>query len=115
MVQKHTRAPNSSSLVSHDEFNEHLIGKVWLGPLSSGSSGITGPRAPQIGGTDEATSIIKQRHEEMVRERQKEKTKPRQREDGEKEWERQGTKQMDLREGIPADEEKKEKAGQTPK
>lgn len=26
-VQKHIRPPNSSSLVSHDEFNEHLVGK----------------------------------------------------------------------------------------
>lgn len=27
LVQKHIRPPNSSSLVSHDEFNEHLVGK----------------------------------------------------------------------------------------
>lgn len=105
---KHIRAPNSSSLVSHDGFNEHLVGKVWLGPLSSGSSGITGPRAPQIAETDEATSIIKQRREEMVKERRNEETKPRQGEGGENEGERWGTKQMELREGLPADEEQGE-------
>lgn len=101
---EHIRAPNSSSLVSHDEFNEHLVGKVWLGPLSSGSSGITGPRVPQIAEADEATSIIKQRREESVKERENEGTKPRQGEDGENEGERQGTKQMELREGLPVDE-----------
>lgn len=43
LIQKHIQPPNSSSLVSHDELNEHLAGKVCLGPLSSGSSGITSP------------------------------------------------------------------------
>lgn len=104
MVQKHIQPPNSSSLVSHDEFNEHLVGKVWLGPLSSGSPGITGPRVSQIAEADEATSIIKQRREEMVKERQKEETKLRQREEGENKGERRGTKQMELRECVPVDE-----------
>lgn len=105
MVQKHIQPPNSSSLVSHDEFNEHLVGKVWLGPLSSGSSGITSPRAPQIAETDEVTSIIKQESRRDGKgETERKETKPRQREEGEDGRGQQGTKQMELREGFPVDE-----------
>lgn len=39
-----------------------------------------------------------------MKERQKEETIPRQGEEGENEGGRQGTKQMELREGLPADE-----------
>ena len=80
------------------------LGKVWLGPLSSGSSGITSPRAPQIAEADEATSIIKQRRGESVKERQKEETILRQGGERENEGGRKGTKQMELREGLQADE-----------
>lgn len=96
LVAKHIGAPNSSSLVSHDEFNEDLVGKVWLGPLSSGSSGIEGPRAPQIEESDEETSIIKQRREEMVKERERKRKQNRDRERMEEtKGELQGTKQSE--------------------
>ncbi len=104
LVQKHIQPPNSSSLVSHDEFNEDLIGKVWLGPLSSGSSGITSPRAPQIAETVEVTSIIKHRKDEIVKERQRAEVQRRQGMEGENVGGRQGRKQMEPREALPVDE-----------
>lgn len=67
LMQKYIQPPDSSSLVSHDEFNGCLIRKVWLCSPSSGSTGNNGPpRAPQI--TNEASSIIKRRPEEMLKE-----------------------------------------------
>lgn len=60
-MHKYIRPPNSSSLVSHDEFNERLIVKHRLCPLSTGN---TSPREPpQI--TDEASSVIKRRQETL--------------------------------------------------
>lgn len=58
-VQKPTSVPDPSSLVSHDEFNERLVGKVWLGHCPLGISGSDAPVVAHLSSTTEP-----QRHTE---------------------------------------------------
>lgn len=75
LVLNHIQTPNSSSLVSHDDFNEHLAGKVWLGHCPLGPLASQAWEPLLIAGADEATFIIEHRREEMWRGDRNEETK----------------------------------------
>lgn len=58
-MQTHIQAPNPTSLVSHDEFKEDLVGMVFIGPRAFGIT--RGPPAETAGG---ATPAIKARRDD---------------------------------------------------